>query len=319
MTMKTVGLLCYMALCGLYIPAKEGTIIGWSQQILADIGDGQSISQNLSTFSSHMTNIADILSLADDSSIILLDEIGSGTDPKEGMGIAIAILEALYEKGSLIITSTHYGEIKSFGENHSGFINGAMGFDIDTLKPLYKLSVGRFGESNGIWIAKRLGMPESIVKRALEVSGSPLDVIGEPRARDVTVYTQLPLAPEMEKSGLETPILEPIIERPKLISAEEAGEKEREKDKFLVGDMVKVPYLNLLGRVTKGASHKGELEIEVKGKRLLVSEKRVSRYIDKEDLYPENYDMDVVLKSKDHRKKTKLINKGKGKGIVIEG
>lgn len=311
-SMKTAGLLCYMTLCGLFIPAKEGTIIGWANQILADIGDGQSISQNLSTFSSHMTNIADILEAADSSSLILLDEIGSGTDPKEGMGIAIAILESLYEKGSIIITSTHYGEIKSFGENHPGFMNGAMGFDIDTLKPLYKLTVGRSGESNGILIAKRLGMPEHIVTRALEVSGG----VTETFKAQLSAYEEK--VKERETEVLNSLPLVASEEKPSLISKEEAKEQERQKEGFIVGDMVKVPYLNLIGRVTAKANHKGELEIEVKGKRIKVAERRVELYIEKDALYPENYDMDVVLKSKDYRKKNKLINKGKGKGLVID-
>lgn len=312
-SMKTAGLLCYMALCGLFIPAGEGTIVGWTKQILADIGDGQSISQNLSTFSAHMTNIADILAAADDSSLILLDEIGSGTDPKEGMGIAIAILEALYEKGSIIIASTHYGEIKSFGENHPGFVNGAMGFDIETLKPLYKLTVGKSGESNGILIAKRLGMPDLIVNRALAIAGAETEAFN----RQVVAYEA---AIEEKRTAEETkePVLAVTEDRPSLISPDQAKEKERTKEAFLVGDMVKVPYLNLMGRVTEKANHKGELEIEVKGKRLKVDQRRVALYIAKDELYPENYDMEVVLKSKDYRKKSKLINKGKGKGLVID-
>lgn len=312
-SMKTAGLLCYMALCGLFIPAGEGTIIGWTNQILADIGDGQSISQNLSTFSAHMTNIADILAAADGSSLILLDEIGSGTDPKEGMGIAIAILEALYEKGSIIIASTHYGEIKSFGENHPGFVNGAMGFDIETLKPLYKLTVGKSGESNGILIAKRLGMPDHIVNRALSIAGAETETFN----RQVAAY-ETAIANKHQAPTWEEPVLVVNEDKPNLISSDQAKEKERDKEAFLVGDMVKVPYLDLMGRVTQQANHKGELEIEVKGKRLKVEQRRVTLYIAKDELYPENYDMDVVLKSKDYRKKSKLINKGKGKGLVID-
>lgn len=324
-SMKTVGLLTHMAHCGLHIPAKPGTVIGQVKQILADIGDGQSISQNLSTFSSHMTNITEILKKADAHTLVLLDEVGSGTDPREGMGIAIAILESLYEKGSLVIASTHYGEIKTFGEQHPGFVNGSMSFDTESLKPLYKLSVGTAGESHGILIAKRLGMPESIIKRA-----QALSLLGTvPKGLSLEEYSNLtPLGtvPKVIKTLDLERILEPLETRESTITPPSetmsllgtVPKVVKEIRPLAVGDVVKVPAMGLQGMVTEVANSKGEIEIAVRDKRIKIPQKRVQLYIEKENLYPEDYDMDVVLKSKDYRKKNKLINKGKGKGLVIE-
>ncbi len=312
--MKTVGLLTHMAHCGLHIPCRGDSRIGYVKQILVDIGDGQSISQSLSTFSAHMTNIAGILREADDSSLVLLDEIGSGTDPKEGMGIAIAILEALYDKGCLVMASTHYGEIKEFGERHRGFVNGSMGFDNKSLKPLYQLTIGRFGESNGLLIAKRLGMPDSILRRALEVVGSE----GAPEVKWKMENENLmsPSKENMETYQREDESPVPLSEPSVPLS--ESPVQIVQDITFEIGDQVKIPFMGLQGMVVHLDAGKGELEIQVRDKRIKVSQKRVVPYLKKSDLYPENYDMDVVLKSKDYRKKNKLINKGKGKGIVIE-
>lgn len=311
--MKTVGLLTHMAHCGLHIPCTQGSVIGNIQCILADIGDGQSISQSLSTFSAHMTNIADILSTAHEHTLVLLDEVGSGTDPREGMGIAIAILEALYEKGCLIMASTHYGEIKAFGESHKGFINGSMGFDVHSLKPLYKLTVGKFGESNGLLIAKRLGMPENIIERAAAiVSGGG-------------AFLNLKEATEALIDDCHVPKIDFVAEKAPQVSLQKlhfeevkSDAEELQKEEYEIGDQVKIPYLGLQGMVVGKENGKGEIEIQVRDKRMTVSKKRLVPYLKKKDLYPEDYDMDVVLKSKDYRKKNKLISKGKGKGLIIE-
>lgn len=317
--MKTVGLLTQMALSGLHIPAKEGSIIGGIGSILADIGDGQSISQNLSTFSAHMTNIARILETANEKSLVLLDEVGSGTDPKEGMGIAVAILEALYQKGCLILASTHFGEIKTFAREHPGFVNGSMGFDVMSLKPLYQLTVGRAGESNGLLIAKRLGMPMAIIERAGEVIGNEHLEIPE----DIPTFEPVVIPEPL--SAVKTQDRENSARRSddgfknQKFGNNEMEELEEAKIRpYAIGDNVKIPFMDEIGIISELANGKGELEVMVHGKRVRVSEKRVKLYIGRESLYPEDYDFDVILKSKDFRKKSKLINKGKGKGLRIE-
>lgn len=169
-TLKTVGLFFLMAQSGLHIPADAGTRLPIYQHILVDIGDGQSIEENLSTFSSRLTNLINILQEANDHSLLLLDEIGSGTDPGEGMGLATAILDQLANKGATILATTHYGEMKVFAEEKEGFINGAMTFDLETLQPTYKLQLGTAGESQAFDIANKLGLHPDILCHAYEIT-----------------------------------------------------------------------------------------------------------------------------------------------------
>lgn len=259
--LKTAGLMCAMIMCGLLVPVADGSSISVFENILVDIGDSQSIEQNLSTFSSHTNNVIEILKLANSSSLILLDELGSGTDPVEGAALAVSVIESLMKSGAKLMVTTHYQELKIFALETDNVENASCEFDIETLRPTYRLIVGSPGKSNAFAISESLGMPKYIIERAksrvseensrlenviekLEISRSDLEkqkdeikaLKAESEANVVKLRTELESiertkADELEKARLRALS---IIESTKATSNELIDELEKlrkEKDK----------------------------------------------------------------------------------------
>jgi DNA mismatch repair protein MutS2 len=312
-TIKTVGLLTLMAQAGLHIPAASGSVIAVRREVLADIGDGQNIANSLSTFSAHIANVIRILGQCGPDSLVLLDEVGTGTDPTEGAALAIAILEYIYDRGALTVASTHYPEIKRYALTKPGFKNGCMAFDRQNLRPLYQLILGKPGESNALWIAAKLGMIPEVLNRAQqELAGA---MTGEPPVVPEDTPVVLDTEETSQLSGGPNMIVSPQC--PEEASPEGPVEKPVERP-LQVGDLVFIPSMDEKGIVCTLPDLKGRLRVLVKGKKLEIGIKRVKLQIPAEQLYPENYDLDIVMLSKEERRIKKQMAKGHLHGMMRE-
>ncbi len=225
-SLKTIGLLSLMAMCGLMIPAADNSELSVFDRVLVDIGDEQSIEQSLSTFSAHITNIKRILDQADDKSLVLIDELGAGTDPVEGAALATAILEKLRQQGAKIASTTHYAELKSFALDTVGVENACCEFDVATLRPTYKLLIGMPGRSNAFAISERLGIRSEVVERAREL------VSHENTQFESVVQKLEESRHELDERIAEAEALKAAVtaEHQKAVEAAEAARRQQEKE-----------------------------------------------------------------------------------------
>lgn len=281
--LKTVGLLTLATQSGFHIGAKEGTEISLFNKIFVDIGDDQSVENALSTFSSHVKNLAQILKESNKSTLLLFDEIGSGTEPNEGAALAIAILEECYHKGCITVASTHYGEIKNFSKEHPDFENAAMEFKKDTLEPLYKLSIGKSGDSNALYISKKMGIDDNIIEKARKYIDSKeynYDLVKESK-----------------------------------ISKKKIQNSTIEYNLYSIGDKVKLLDNNKEAIVYKEINELNNITVLCDGEFIEVNYKRLKLEIKAEDLYPAGYDLNQLFVSFKERKLERDIERGSKKAL----
>lgn len=290
---KTVALNCMMAQCGLHVCCEQADIC-MNSNYLCDIGDGQSLSENLSTFSAHITNVLDILSKVNRESLVIMDELGSGTDPAEGMGIAVAILEELRKSGCLFLVTTHYPEVKIYAEETENLVNARMTFDRESLRPLYKMVIGEAGESCAFYIAARLGMPPKMLETAAKAAygrekGCP--AAGEyAREADNTAVNE-----GLGKTGMK--------EKRSMIQKQKQTLKHADlSEKFRRGDSVMIYPDKRIGIVCEPVNEKGALRVQLPEKKIWINHKRVKLHVASEELYPEDYDFSIVFDSVENRK-----------------
>ncbi len=303
--LKTVGLLSMMAQCGLHVPAEPDSILCMFSSYLCDLGDGQSISENLSTFSAHMTNMIGILEQANRESFVLLDELGSGTDPAEGMGIAIAILDELHRRGCLFVATTHYPEVKAYAEATPGMINARMAFDRNTLQPTYRLELGKAGESCALYIAQRLGLPQQLLERAYREAYRQKDTARPALNFDLSAIggnkesAFAPPKPNIQKSKPE-----------RTVSTHAA--------QFQLGDSVMVYPAKEIGIVFHAVNDRGEIGVQIKGKKNWINHKRLQRKTPASELYPPDYDFSILFDTVANRKARHSMEKRHDPNLLVQ-
>ena len=282
--LKTIGLITLATMSGFHISASEDTEVAVFDQIFVDLGDNQSLENALSTFSSHMKNLSDILPKANNNTLLLFDEIGNGTEPNEGAALAIALLEEFYHKGCITVATTHYGEIKRYSEMHSDFMNAAMQFNQETLEPLFQLQIGKSGDSNALWISRKMKVPEHVLTRAEKYMVDKeygLEVLDQNKVRKEKI---------IEAASTDTTLYEKG-DRVKLLDYNDFGLVYELQDKF---SNVTVYYQNEM--------------IDVNKKRLKLEQKA-------KDLYPDNYDLDTLFTDYQTRKWEHDIERGSKKAL----
>ncbi|MBC1520179.1 endonuclease MutS2 [Listeria aquatica] len=278
--LKTVGLLTLMMMAGLHVPAAENSELAVFERVFADIGDNQSLENALSTFSSHMQNAGEILAQVNEKTLVLFDEIGSGTEPNEGAALAIAILEECYRRGGITLASTHYEAIKRYGGKHPDFINARMAFDSETLAPKYQLIIGESGESNALYIAEKMNIDRKILQKAQHYMNT------EDYALEKRDFKPKNTAHPVEQ------IHQPSLEK---------------------GDRVELLETGEIGLVF--SHERGEVIVYVEGKKREVLARRLKLLASRVELYPADYDLNQLFTSFEERKEQHDFARGSKKAL----
>ncbi|MEK3790343.1 DNA mismatch repair protein MutS [Paenibacillus sp. FSL R7-0204] len=310
--LKTLGLLVLMAQSGLLVPVDPGSDFAVFTNVISVIGDGQSLTQSLSTFSAQMKSIEGMLYDAGRGVLLLIDELAAGTDPGEGFALSIAILEELNRKGANIVVTTHFNELKAFAAATAGFENARMEFDKNTLQPLYKLTIGEAGESYALQIAEKLGILHSVIERAKQlVTEQQGHRGGQSPWKDAVRAAQRAKAAEAD-----------IMARADRTADADQGDGASQEahipvPEFAIGDAVYVSSLGRTGIVYEKKDSRGRVGVMIQKQKLSINHKRLKPYLSKEELYPEDYDFDIIFESKETRKKRKLMRKKHVEGLSI--
>ncbi len=289
-SIKTAALCCLMAQYGLHVPCKEADIC-MNSLYLCDIGDGQNITENLSTFSAHIKNALEIIREVDAESLVVMDELGSGTDPAEGMGIAVAILEQLRKSGCLFLATTHYPEVKEYADRAEGVLNARMEFDRETLQPTYRMIMGEAGESCAFFIARKLGMPPEMLKTAMQAAYGKGD--------DNKAWGKAEPAPFLLAGETDG---QPLRKASKIKKHKEVKKSEDLSEKYRIGDSVMIYPEKKIGIVCVPVNEKGVLRVQLPNKKIWINHKRVKLHVAAKELYPEDYDFSIVFDTVENRK-----------------
>ena len=322
-SLKTLGLLTLMTMCGLLIPVADRSRVSVFDNILVDIGDEQSIAQSLSTFSSHMVNIIDIMKKADDKSLILIDELGAGTDPVEGAALAVSIIEALREKGAIIAATTHYAELKAYALDTPGVTNGCCEFDIETLCPTYKLLIGVPGRSNAFAILKHLGMTQDVIDNAKAIVGSDNRdfeaVLEKLEASRHALEEERKIAEEMtERARKIEEKAQSEMDKIETLKARELDKAKREAQKLIdAAERKSSQFLLELDKLKKEQTSSNVTEIARKTRRAVKAQMGEMDDLINPNELADNWDYDYKL-PRNPVPGDRIVIKGIGEGEVLE-
>ena len=322
-SLKTLGLLTLMTMCGLLIPVADRSRVSVFNNILVDIGDEQSIAQSLSTLSSHMVNIIDIMKKADDKSLILIDELGAGTDPVEGAALAVSIIEALREKGAIIAATTHYAELKAYALDTPGVTNGCCEFDIETLRPTYKLLIGVPGRSNAFAILKHLGMTQDVIDNAKAIVGSDNRdfeaVLEKLEASRHALEEERKVAEEMtEKARKIEEKAQSEMDKIETLKARELDKAKREAQKLIdAAERKSSQFLLELDKLKKEQTSSNATEIARKTRRAVKAQMGEMDDLVNPNELADNWDYDYKL-PRNPVPGDRIVIKGIGEGEVLE-